>query len=99
MIREAKGLADEVGVTKACQIMGIPRSTFYYVQKPRNPCPRKEHPRKLSDKEETEIRKKLNSERFQDQTPRDVYTVYSQLVPLYWMRDLTSAAGEPCIES
>jgi putative transposase len=53
--------------------MGIPRSTFYYAQKPRKPSPRKAHPRKLSDEEETEIRKELNSERFQDKTPRDVY--------------------------
>lgn len=73
MIGEAKELADEVGVTKACQTMGIPRSTFYYAQKPRKPSPSKPHPRKLSDEEETEIRKELNSERFQDKTPRDVY--------------------------
>lgn len=73
MIGEAKELAVEIGVTKACKTMGIPKSTYYYAQKPRKLSPRKEHPRKLSDDEETEVRKKLNSERFQDKTPRDVY--------------------------
>ena len=73
MIQEAKDLAEEVGVSEACKTLGIPRSTFYYVQKPRKPSSQKPHPRKLSEEEETEVRKELNSERFQDQTPRDVY--------------------------
>ena len=73
MIEEAKGLADEIGVSKACKTMGIPRSTFYYAQKTRKPSPRKDHPRRLSDEEETAIRDELNSIRFQDKTPRDVY--------------------------
>lgn len=73
MIQEAKKLAEGVGVSVACKTLGIPRSTFYYAQKPRKTSPRKPHPRKLSEGEETEIRKKLNSERFQDKTPRDVY--------------------------
>ncbi|MFO7943115.1 MAG: DDE-type integrase/transposase/recombinase, partial [Anaerolineales bacterium] len=73
MIQEAKGLGEEVGVSVACKTLGIPRSTYYYAQKPREPSPRKVHPRKLSEKEETEVRKELNNERFQDKTPRDVY--------------------------
>lgn len=73
MIQEAKELSVEVGVSAACATLGIPRSTFYYAQNPRKASPRKDHPRKLSEKEEIEIRKKLNGERFQDRTPRDVY--------------------------
>jgi len=73
MIQEAKVLAEEVGVSGACKTMGIPRSTFYYTQELKNPSPRRDPPRKLSSEEEEEIRKKLNSKRFQDKTPREVY--------------------------
>lgn len=73
MIQEAKDLAEEVGISRACKTLGIPRSTFYYAQKPRKPSPRKASLRRLTDEEEKKIRKELNSERFQDQTPREVY--------------------------
>ena len=73
LIQEAEGLAEEVGVSAACRALGIPRSSFYYPKKPKKYSPHKAPPRKLSDEEEKEIRKELNSTRFQDKTPREVY--------------------------
>lgn len=73
MIQEAEGLAKEVGVSTACRTLGIPRSSFYYTLQPKVSSPQRTSPRKLTDEEEKEIRGVLNSERFQDKTPREVY--------------------------
>ena len=71
-------LAQSDGTTAACAALGVPRSTLYRVRKaqrqlvetlPERPKP----PRALSDDEKTAVRDVLNSERFQDQAPRQVY--------------------------
>lgn len=78
MIERAEELGKEVGVSKACQVLGLSRSWIYRyragqdeaekpVSKPRF------HPRGLSQEEKIEVRQTLNSERFQDQAPRAVY--------------------------
>jgi putative transposase len=71
-------LAQQVGVVTACQVLGLPRSSFYRarqadtslneaVEKPAQP------PRALSEAEKSTVRQLLNSARFQDLAPREVY--------------------------
>lgn len=63
-----------VGVAPACAALGEPRSTYYRRHKPpaqRAPRPR---PRRgLSDQEKAHVLELLDSERFMDKTPREVY--------------------------
>jgi len=75
---EVETLGQEVGITQACQALGLPRSRFYRYRasqaKKRNlTCSQKSHPRALSQTERSQVRQTLNSERFQDQAPRTVY--------------------------
>jgi len=67
-----------VGVLTACQALNVPRSGLYrsrqaVAAKPQPPCEPVASPRALSQAEKTEVRQILNSERFQDQAPREVY--------------------------
>ena len=69
-------LAHDVGVDSACGGLGIPRATFYRQtgprpQKARKPRPRP--PRALSDRERQAVLDVLNSERFADKAPDEVY--------------------------
>jgi putative transposase len=67
-------LADEVGVSAACQALGVPRSSFYRARQPKQaPQPRPAPQRALSQAEQAQVRETLNSARFQDSTPREVY--------------------------
>ena len=71
-------LATVTGVAEACRILEIPRSTLYRLRKPVVKSPEVEQarpkpPRALDDAEKAEVRDVLNSERFQDQSPREVY--------------------------
>lgn len=65
-------------VVVACQVLGVPRSSLYRqrqpVDEPAKACKsRLRSHRGLSEEEQTEVRTLLNSERFQDQAPREVY--------------------------
>lgn len=68
-----------LGIATACQALAVPRSSFYRAQQPAKPIsPRAEpvqaqSPRALSPEEKAQVRDVLNSERFQDQAPREVY--------------------------
>jgi putative transposase len=77
MIEATTGLAERVGVSAACQALGVPRSSFYRMSASREqqpePTPSPKPPRALSDEEKQEIRDILNSERFQDQSPPQVW--------------------------
>jgi putative transposase len=74
MIRTAEQLGATIGVEKACRVLSIPRSSLYRSrQTASQPRPRLPSPRALSEAETTAIRAILNSERFQDQSPREVY--------------------------
>jgi putative transposase len=82
MMKAAEELARFTGVTTACQILNVPRSSLYRIQRaprhpqPKTPAARNRRPkpaRALSDEEKEEVRSVLNSERFQDQSPRQVY--------------------------
>ena len=71
-------LAAVTGVAEACRILAMPRSSLYRL---RNPvansleAARKDAkpPRSLDDTGKEAVRSALNSERFQDQSPREVY--------------------------
>jgi len=78
MMSACMELATVTGVAEACRILEIPRSTLYRLRKPvfKSPKVERERPkplRALDDAEKEEIRTVLNSERFQDQSPREVY--------------------------
>jgi len=71
-------LAPAVGVGSACDALNVPRSQFYRAQqppvdKPQAARPKAAPPRALSPDEKAVVRATLNSERFQDQAPREVY--------------------------
>ncbi len=76
MIQAAEELGSQVGVSQACRVLGVPRSTLYRARQVPPPCPPRERapsPRALSEAERAAVRALLNSERFQDQSPRAVY--------------------------
>jgi putative transposase len=74
MMASGAELAGEVGVSVACQTLGVPRSSFYRARQPKQePKPRPAPQRALSQEEQAQVRETLNSERFQDSSPRQVY--------------------------
>jgi len=76
MIQAAEQLAETVGVLRACQTLDVPRSALYRMRPAVNPRPTPEplaSPRALLPTEKAEVRQLLNSVRFQDQAPREVY--------------------------
>jgi putative transposase len=79
MIAIAEDLAEQVGPGCACVSLGIPRSSFYRSQRTHasgaEPAPRPTPDRALSEAEGELVREVLNSPRFQDQSPRQVYAV------------------------
>jgi putative transposase len=69
-----------MGVSEACRVLGLPRSQMYPRPQPAPPAPGADgiHPavislRGLSPDERTTVLTTLNSPRFQDSTPREVY--------------------------
>jgi putative transposase len=78
LIERAETLGASVGVSKACQALGVPRSRVYRERmakreaEPIAPVSRA-HPRALKPAEKVKVRETLNSERFQDQALREVY--------------------------
>lgn len=72
-----EALAQIVGVNKACAALQVPRSTWARARRP-TPPPVRPRPapavrRALSADERATVRATLNSERFQDCAPREVY--------------------------
>ncbi len=78
--------APSLGVVQACEALGIPRATYYrWLQARRQaeevaaavaehaPKPQSAHPRALSEAERAEVRSVLNSDRFMDSAPAQVY--------------------------
>jgi putative transposase len=69
-----EGLREQIGIKAACQALGLPRSRFYRKRQPRSDAKSKAASvRKLSDEERATVRSLLNSPRFVDQAPREVY--------------------------
>ena len=74
MIKAAEELGEKVGVSEACRVLGVPRGSLYRARKPKLASPpRPTPPRALSAAEKAEVRAVLNSERFWDSAPREVY--------------------------
>lgn len=76
-------LAAQVGIKRACELLAYPRSRYYRQQQPAAPprplpepapaAPPATSPRALSAGERAVVRQLLNSERFVDSSPRQVY--------------------------
>jgi putative transposase len=74
MIQAAEQLGEKVGVSTACQALGVPRSSLYRTRQPKKALqPRPTPERALSQEEKTQVHQVLDSERFQDCAPRQVY--------------------------
>ena len=74
MIDAVNQLAEHTGVAAACQALGVPRSSFYRASQPKeDPSPRPTPERALRPEEQEQVLQVLNSERFQDCAPRQVY--------------------------
>ncbi len=78
MIDSVEQLAQQVGVSKACRALGVPRSRVYRARQPDRPpaqtaSPGPPSPRALSAEEQQHVRDVLNSPPFQDASPREVY--------------------------
>ena len=64
----------DVGVVAACDALGVSRATFYRRRQPAQPqSPRPRSHRALSDSERDEVLATLNSDRFADKPPAEVF--------------------------
>ena len=80
MIEMTEQLSEQVSVSRACEVMGVPRSTLYRSRQQAKSTgqarlastPRSSPSRALSEAEKAEVHAILNSERFQDRAPREV---------------------------
>ena len=69
-------LSADVGVVQACGSLNVPRSSFYREKTPPRAQPKTARPpshRALSEEERREALAALNSERFRDQAPAEIY--------------------------
>jgi len=83
MIQTAEELAPAHGVAAACAALSLPRSSLYRARPATDastapapgpePASRPAPPRALSPTEQAQVREVLNSERFQDLAPREIY--------------------------
>ena len=82
MIQHAQTLAELVGAPAACAALEVPRSSLYAARRPKpvshpSPAPAAPPPNALTPAEKAAVLAELNSERFADQTP---YEIYPQLL-------------------
>jgi len=74
MIATTEQLAPTLGLATACDILQVPRSSVYRARQPKPALRLQPEPvRALSETEREEVHQTLNSERFADQAPREVY--------------------------
>ena len=76
MMTAAQELSREVGVRAACEALGVSPATFYRRRESSSaskPSDRASSPRALAPKERQAVHDTLNSERFVDQAPTEVY--------------------------
>jgi len=67
-------LAERVGIKRACEVLHVPRSQVYRARQPKtDPKPRPTPRNALSPTERAIVRETLNSERFMELSPRQVY--------------------------
>lgn len=78
-MRSADEVSSEIGVSAACDLLRVSRATLYYRRfvagrlLDSNQPTSKEQPRALSQEDRGAVLETLNSERFVDQAPRQVY--------------------------
>jgi putative transposase len=72
-VKAALAIAPEVGLTAACEALGVPRATLYRHRKPRAPRAKGSSSRALTDDERAQVREVLFSERFRDASPPQIY--------------------------
>jgi len=75
-MQAAGELSKTIGVAQACAGLDIPRSSYYRATRPPRSKPktaRPPSPRVLSNEERREVLATLNSERFHDQSPAEIY--------------------------
>jgi len=78
LIASVEQLAESVSLWKACQALVVPRSSLYRQRRVTEPpvAPAAVvSPRALQPTEKAEVRQVLNSDRFADQAPREVYAI------------------------
>jgi putative transposase len=74
MMTIVEQLGQQIGLAAACRHLNVPRSSLYRGRQPKaEPQPPPSPGRALSPDERAEVRAVLNSERFQDSPPRQVY--------------------------
>jgi putative transposase len=76
LITTTEQLAKSIGVSAACQVLTVARSSLYRRRPKAEVYPKPERhpsPRALQPAEKEAVRQELNSERFVDQAPREVY--------------------------
>ena len=77
MSKTVTQLAQKTGTKQACSQLAYPRSSYYRQQKPKptvtEPRPAKPSPRALPAAEREAVREMLNSDRFVDKSPRQMY--------------------------
>jgi transposase InsO family protein len=69
----AQELSQVVGISQACQVLGVPRSRLYPRQQAAGSSPRATPAHAFSAEERIAIRAVMNSERFMDRAPRQIY--------------------------
>ncbi len=73
----AEKLGDDAGLRQACRALGVSRASFYRRRRrkesPTIECQARPSPRALSALQRERVREVLNSERFMDKAPREVY--------------------------
>jgi len=73
-MKAVEQLSRHTSVSAACASLGVPRSSFYRARQSQSePKPRPTPERALTAEEKEVVRQTLNSERFQDSAPRQVY--------------------------
>lgn len=73
-MQSTEQLGQRIGVQAACAALIVPRSSLYRARRPRSKRTSPQiSPRALSQAEKITVRQELNSERFQDCAPREVY--------------------------
>ena len=96
MMEAAEELGKSTGVAKACQVLGVPRSSLYWARQPKqSPTPRPTPERALSSEEKVKVYQTLDSERFWDCSPREVYaTLLDESIYLCHWRTMYRILGE-----
>jgi putative transposase len=73
-MQQTEDVSKRIGLQAACAALGVPRSSLYRSRQPcREPRTAQISPRALSAAEKAAVRQELNSERFVDCAPREVY--------------------------